>query len=45
MSRQIGSVDLERAATKWRELSSGQREAVERDNNRSGSVDPDGEIG
>ena len=44
MSGQIGGMDLESAATERRELNPGQREAVERGNNPSGSIDPDGEI-
>ena len=43
MSGQIGGMDLESAAER-RELSPRQCEAVERGNNPSGSVDPDGEI-
>ena len=44
MTRQVCGMDLDGVVTERRELFSGQREAVKRANNTSGSVDPDGEI-
>ena len=44
MSRQISGVDLEGVVTERLELGPGEREAVKRGNNTSGSVDPDDEF-
>ena len=41
VSRQISGVDLEGVPTERLELGPSEREAVERGNNTSGSVDPD----
>jgi hypothetical protein len=43
--RQVGGVYLEGVAGERRKLGSRQREAMERGNTTSGSIDPDGKIG
>lgn len=44
VSRQVSGMDLEGFAGERLKLSSRQREAVERGNTTSGSIDPDGKI-